>query len=79
MDQYYRRDSDGALGLFANGVKIFGSQKDYDRFRHIQQMTADRNPGAGIVVPPDSNSRENFFNLSDDDWNLMVAVNGGYF
>lgn len=79
MDQYFRRASDGKLALFANGVKEFGSQADYDRHRHIQRMCADRDPHLNIVVPPDSNSQANFFNLSDDDWNLEVAVAGGYF
>lgn len=78
MDKYFRRDSDGKLAVFGNGVLQFGKQEDYDAHRNILEMYAAKYPKAGIIVPPSSDNRENFFNLEDHNWNLEVAIHGGY-
>lgn len=86
--KYIRNFEDGRIGMFTEGagVKVFGSQSDYDNHRRIIKSFIDNDAqgkkqyNAGILtLPPQSNKTTNFFGVSTADWNLEVAVAGGYY
>ncbi|MBF0817638.1 hypothetical protein E4U02_14625 [Microbacterium paludicola] len=79
--QYYRRASDGKIGRFADGVKVFGTQEDYQHHRFAVTEFVKKNPHlkGSIAVPPLDADPKNFVNLSDHDWALQIAVHGGVY
>lgn len=77
MAQYYRRAQTGEIGRFADGVKIFGSQKDYEAHREAVIAHAQVNPGPPLTIPPDSNKPNGFVNLDEWHWGIQIAVHGG--
>lgn len=77
-EKYYRKNSTGEIGRFGAGVKIFGSEKDYNDHREAVIAYKSKTPGVDVVIPPAPTAdARNFTNLDDRHWNIEVAVHGG--